>query len=56
MERFNKSIYKEYHLCKRRFKTIFFIQNGEIISIPVSDEVREKLENKVSLWIDESLI
>ncbi|EHO81018.1 hypothetical protein [Fusobacterium ulcerans] len=41
---------------KEDLKLFFFIQNGEIISIPVSDEVREKLENKVSLWIDESLI
>ncbi|WP_304156958.1 hypothetical protein, partial [Fusobacterium ulcerans] len=41
---------------KEDMKLFYYIQNGEIKSIPVSNEIREKLENKVSLCIDENLI
>lgn len=41
---------------KEDMKLFYYIQNGEIKSIPVSNELREKLENKVSLCIDENLI
>lgn len=41
---------------KEDMKLFYYIQNGEIKNIPVSPEVREKLENKVSLCINENLI
>ncbi|WP_308009415.1 hypothetical protein, partial [uncultured Fusobacterium sp.] len=41
---------------KEDMKLFYYIQNGKIKNIPVSKEIREKLENKISLCIDENLI
>ena len=41
---------------KENMKLLYYIQNGEIKNTPISKEIREKLRNKISLYIDESLI
>lgn len=41
---------------KENMRLFFYIQNGEIKNIPVSEEIKEKLENRISLYIDEHLL
>lgn len=41
---------------KEDMNLFYYIQSGEIKNVPVSGEIKEKLENKVSLYINENLI
>lgn len=41
---------------KEDVKLFYYIQNGQIKNIRISEEIREKLGNKISLCIDENLI
>ncbi|MDU1910258.1 hypothetical protein [Fusobacterium sp.] len=41
---------------KENMKLFYYIQNGKIQNILITKELKEKLENKISLCIDESLI